>query len=319
LGVNHKTVEAALAKMEREGILVSRGSRRARGIVPGAKITGARSLRLAIVLFEPEEARTDYMIEIRHELSEAGHSPFLADKCCVDFDSTPEGIARYVNSVRADAWLLQSAPRAALEWFAVDTRPTFALFGTHADLDLADASPLTATAYQTAVRALTARGHRRIVLLARPMRKIPKPGMPEKAFLESLAECGVTVGDYHFPLWENTKEGFLGCLDSIFKLTPPTALIVQELVLFAAVQQFLAQRGLRSPDDVSLICTDPDPHFAWQEPSVAHFGMDSRPWVAHAVRWAANISQGKDYRRKISSKVDFIEGGTLGPVPGKGK
>jgi DNA-binding LacI/PurR family transcriptional regulator len=319
LGVNHKTVEGALATMEKEGILIARGSRRARGIVGVPKVSGRRPLRIAIVRYEPSDARVDYMLEIRHELSEAGHSPFYTDKCCVDFENTSQEISRFVDSVRADAWLLQSASRGILEWFAADTRPTCALFGRHTDLDLAAAATSTATAYQEAVRELIAQGHRRIVLLARPMRKVPEPGIAERAFLDTLNECGIAVGDYHFPLWENNKDGFYRGLASLFMLTPPTALIIQEAALFAAAQQFLASRGLRVPKDVSLVCTDPDPTFAWRQPSIAHFQMDSAAWVAHVVRWAANVSQGKDYRRKITTKVQFITGGTIGPAPEKGR
>lgn len=319
LGVNHKTVEAALVKMEKEGVLIARGSRRARGIVTEAKATTKRPLRIAIVRYEPADLRTDYMLEIRHELAEAGHSPFYTDKCCVDFESTPEDIAQYVHSVRADAWLLQSAPRAILEWFSAYARPAFALFGTYADLNLAAAGPTTAPAYREAVRELVAHGHRRIVLVARCMRKFPEPGIPERAFLDTLTECGIAVGDYHFPLWENNKDGFYRGLASLFMLTPPTALVIQEAVLFAAAQQFLASRCLRVPEDVSLVCTDPDLTFAWRQPSVAHFQMESAPWVAHVLRWAANVSKGKDYRRIITTKVDFITGGTIGPVTEKGR
>jgi DNA-binding LacI/PurR family transcriptional regulator len=317
LGVNHKTVESALALLERDGLLVPRGARRARGIVPGAVGTERRGLKVATILYEPKENRTDYMMEIRHELAEAGHFPFYVNKTCVDIGTDVARLARLVKQVKADAWLVQAGSREILEWFAGHSQPVFGLFGKFMNLDIAGTRANKAPAYEAAVRGLAAMGHRRIVLLARSQRKLPEPGLSEQAYLNTLRSVGIPVGDYHFPLWKNTKEGFHRCLGSLFQVTPPTALIVDESILFAAVQQFLAARGIRVPDDVSLICGDPDPTFAWREPSVAHFNADSSPWVNHVVRWAANISQGKDYRHKIFSKVEFIPGGTIGPV-GKG-
>ena len=65
--------------------------------------------------------------------------------------------------------------------------------------------------------------------------------------------------------------------------------------------QFLLSRRLRVPEDVSLICTDGDPHFAWCRPPIAHIRWDTRPVVRRAVRWAANIARGKrDVRQTLT-------------------
>ena len=36
------------------------------------------------------------------------------------------------------------------------------------------------------------------------------------------------------------------------------------------------------------------------------------------VRWADNVARGKDDRRQTLTKAEFVEGGTIGPVPGGG-
>lgn len=316
LGVNHKTVDAALGQLEQEGLLASGGSRRPRVIVPGVK-PAARSLRVGILLCEPADSRVDYMVEIRHGLTEAGHIPFFAKKAITEIGYDIGRLERLVGSAEADAWVIQAATHEILEWFAVRPEPVFALFGHFIGLDVAATGGDMSGAFESAVKALVERGHRRIVLLARPGRKLPVPGLSERAYLAALEAEGIPVGDYHFPLWEESKAGFLRCLDSLFGLTPPTALVIEERMLFAAAQQFLATRCLRVPEDVSLICAEPDPNFLWQEPSVAHFGNDSAPWVNHLMRWVSHISQGRDYRRQILSKGEFIGGGTVGPV-GKG-
>ena len=319
LGVNHKTVEAALAQLEREGFLATRGARRAREIVPVAAGVVRRGLKVAIMPYVPADARSDYMLEIRHELSAAGHFPFYVRKTCLEIGGDVKQLARFVSRTDADAWLVQAGSREVLEWFAAQSKPTFCLFGKFRDLNIAGTRADSGVAYETAVRELVRLGHRSIVLLARPQRKLPQPGTTEQAFLRTLEDCGIRVSDYHFPLWENSKKGFQRCLEELFRVTPPTALITDEILLFTAVEQFLAQRRIRIPQDVSVICGDPEPEYAWREPSVAHFSVDSAPWVKHVLRWAAQIHQGKDYRRKVFCQTEYIPGGTVGVVPRKGR
>lgn len=104
-------------------------------------------------------------------------------------------------------------------------------------------------------------------------------------------------------------------LDSLFGTTPPTALILDEAFLFNAAFHYLTKRGLRVPQDISLVCTDENTDFVWCEPSVAHIRWDYRPVVRRVVRWAANVSHGKDDRHQTLTKAEFVEGGTIGPVP----
>ena len=108
--------------------------------------------------------------------------------------------------------------------------------------------------------------------------------------------------------------GFHGLLSSLFRLTPPTALIIDGAPLFTAVQQFLAGRGIRVPQQVSLVCTDADRTFAWCMPAISHIRWDSGPVVRRMVQWAANVSHGKKDLRQTLTPAEFIEGGTTGPV-----
>ena len=48
---------------------------------------------------------------------------------------------------------------------------------------------------------------------------------------------------------------------------------------------------------------------------VAHIGWDYRPTVRRVIRWVNNTALGKDDRRQSFTKAEFVEGGTIGPVP----
>jgi DNA-binding LacI/PurR family transcriptional regulator len=167
-------------------------------------------------------------------------------------------------------------------------------------------------------RHLVRLGHRRIVLIVRRTRLFPKPGASERAFLAALEEAGVQTGAYSLPDWEETPQGLHRVLSALFAHTAPTALVVAEAPLFAAVQQFVARRRLLVPEDVSLACTDPSPDFAWQQPPVTHIRWDHQPVIRRIVRWAGNVARGKDDRRQTHTKAELVEGGTIGPAPGNG-
>jgi len=310
-GVSGKTVEVALQLLQEEGLLESQGPGRRRRIVAG-KNSFSPSLKLAILTFEPLAMTESYITELQHQLNGAGHSAFFASQSLLELGFDIKKVSRFVKETKADAWVVISAPREVLEWFAKKPAPGFALFGRRGGLSIAGTGPDKNPAYKVATRRLLDLGHTRIVLLARKARRLPTPGASERVFLEELASGGVNPSSYNLPDWEETVEGFHQGLRSIFQITPPTALIVDESQFFLAAMQFCANRGLRVPEDISLISTDDDPHFAWFSPLVSHIRWERKPVMRRIERWAANVSRGKEDRRQTLTKATFIEGGTIG-------
>jgi DNA-binding LacI/PurR family transcriptional regulator len=317
LRVSGKTVESALKNLEAEGLLLRQGAGRRRLIAKVAEENAGRPMTVALLLSAAVDRSRDYIIQLERELTEAGHTVIHNAKPLVDLRMDVSRIGPLVEATEADAWVIGSGSRSVLEWFAARPEPAFALFGRREGLPMAAAGPNKVPAYIAATRKLIDLGHRRITLLARPRRRLPKPGRTEQAFLNELEAQDLPVGNFNLPDWEDRKEGLQRCLSSLFQVTPPTALICGETLIFAAALQFLAARGLRVPRGVSLVCSDADPTFAWAEPSVAHIRWNPQPVVRCIVRWAANVSRGKEDRRQTFTKAKFVEGGTMGPAPGR--
>jgi DNA-binding LacI/PurR family transcriptional regulator len=313
LGVNFKTVDVALHALEAEGLLERQGAGRPRRIVAG-HTPGRRALRVAFLPYEVAERRVDYIVKLEHELTGDGHQVLTAPWAMTELGMNMGRIAWMVEGMEADAWIISAGSRELLEWFVARGVPAFALFGRRSGLPLAATGPDKPPTYASATRHLIDLGHRRIVLLTRSVRRLPQPGASEQAFLDALRTAGIQAGPYHLPDWEETPEGFHACLTGLFRLTAPTALIVDEVAFFFATQQFLAQLGKRVPEDVSLICTDEDPHFDWCRPSIAHFRWDSRPVIQRIVNWARNVSRGKEDLRQSYTPAEFVPGGTIGPA-----
>ena len=136
-----------------------------------------------------------------------------------------------------------------------------------------------------------------------------------KVFIEFMEKHNIPFGPYNMPDWEESPEGLQQCLDSLFATTPPTALIIDDPILYLPAQQHLANRGIVAPRDVSLICTDPARSFSWYRPSVAHIYWNDMPIKRRIVRWVKTVSQGKEDHRTSFVNAKFVEGGTVGPAP----
>jgi DNA-binding LacI/PurR family transcriptional regulator len=315
LGCSPWTVEEAVRRLAREGLLVSQGAGSRRRIVLSKAVIKPRALRVGILLYERIEEQVDYICDVQHRLLEAGHLTTVPSKTLLDLKMNLDRVSRLASSVEADAWVVQAGSSEVLKWFAAQAKPAFALAGRRRGVDIAGTGPDKIPAGQIAVRRLVELGHRRIVMLAREERRKPVPGLMERAFLNELEALGIaTSPNYNLPDRNDSVEGLYDRLNSLFKHSSPTALIIDEVPLYLAVERHLARLGLLTPGDVSLICLDPGPAFKWFRPPVSHIAWDSRPMVNRIVKWAENVARGRDDRRQSFTKAGFIEGGTIGPA-----
>ena len=55
-----------------------------------------------------------------------------------------------------------------------------------------------------------------------------------QTILDELESARIRTNEYNLPDWEETNAGFHDCLEKLFKVTPPTALIIDETPFFVA-------------------------------------------------------------------------------------
>ncbi|MFZ9935497.1 MAG: substrate-binding domain-containing protein [Luteolibacter sp.] len=314
LKIDKKTVEAALRLLEEERLLVAQGAGRPRRIELPAKLA-APGLRVAILNYEPLAQAEAKVFMLKQKLIDKGHTAFFAAKSQMELGFNVAKIARLAQQTVADAWIVHSGSRDVLSWFSEQETPVFAMFGRRSSLPLAGVGPDHPAASRAATRRLIELGHRRIVVLARESQRAGGPGAAERAIFEEMEAHGVPTGRYNLPDWNDSAEGLRRMLDELFRLTPPTALIIDEPFLFHAAREHLWRRGICAPEQVSLICSEPDPTFAWLTPSVAHMSHDLNLVDRCILRWTHNIARGRDDRRQILTEAEFIDGGTVGRVP----
>ena len=231
----------------------------------------------------------------------------------IDLRMNKRRIARIVTRTETDAWILLAAPKEILEWFSKQETPAFAIFGNRLEeVNVAGASPGKSHPVVQATQTLIDLGHRRIILIIRKYQREPI-STSAKAFLDVLNSNGIQSSDFNLPDWEETGEGFNQLLKSIFKITPPTAIITDEPFQYLAAHHFMVSRGIQIPKHLSLICSDYDPIFKWCMPSVSHITFSNKPLLRRINDWAQNVKNQKNDLRQTILKATFVPGETIGP------
>jgi len=313
LGVNRNTIEAALKLVEKKGALKNMGTGRRRKIVL-PEDHAPPALRLAVLFYEKGDETHDMFIQLQIKLKAAGHTVVHAPKNLTDLGGNLRRLARMIKDTGADAWVVIAGSREVLQCFEQGQIPVFALYGGFDRMRIAGIAPNLVPAIVAATRRLIALGHQRIVILEIPS-TLSNPGPDGVAFLDELAAHGIEAGNYNMPGWEGGFDGLYRCLDSLFASTPPTAIFLYSAAEYFATPQFLAHRGLRVPQDVSLICCDVAPYFKRYQPTISHVRWNDQLMVNRIAHWAKNISQGKEDTRQTTIDAEFIEAGTIGVAP----
>lgn len=74
-------------------------------------------------------------------------------------------------------------------------------------------------------------------------------------------------------------------LESLFKISPPTALIATENQQVATIYSFCLTHGINIPRDLSLIVTQEGRHLQWFRPVPAHYRASTDQYVRKIIRW----------------------------------
>jgi DNA-binding LacI/PurR family transcriptional regulator len=313
--VSTGVVRGALRRLENEGMVTAGGLGRCRRIVPPEQGgTPLRSVRVGILGHDSNFE--DHLVrEILRDLEVAGQAVSIAKKSQSQLNHKLSSIIRMVKEMEVDAWIVFAGSRELLEWFAGQSIPTMAVYGRSGGLALARTGPDKAPASLDATRQLIALGHRRIVMIALAGRRKPIPGTIERLVLEEMRIHGIKTGPYNLPDWEETPEGFNALMESLFRTTPPTALIISETPKLIAAMQFLARHHIDVPGQVSLISPDFDKELSWCYPSIAHMEWNNAHIVRRVVRWVAAVNKGNPDRETNNVPATFVPGGSIGPAP----
>ncbi|MDX1680782.1 MAG: substrate-binding domain-containing protein [Akkermansiaceae bacterium] len=320
LGTGMETIRSALEILQKQGYLKAqgKGKRRLITIPEEAQIT---SLKVRVLPYDEENKIAPFVLDFVRMAHDDGHQVEIQGKTLYDLKMNADKVSRYVSRFPADAWVVVSGKGEVLKWFSEQDFPTFALFGRIRDIEIASVNVRPYEAISEFVNRLLDQGHRRIVWMVRGERRKPRPGALEQHFLDLLESRGIEVGSYHLPEWDESREGLERCLDQLFRFSPPTAIIVTEAQLYLAVQNSVNRRGMRVPEDLSMVCMDVfenDPSLDWITPQVSHYRWHWQPVSRRMMKWLHNVAIGKKDLAQTFLEAEYVEGETIGPVPDPG-
>ena len=321
-GVAEKTIRQAILTLEREGFLSFGGLGRRREIVSTSGKTGqTRHLRIGVLLRERMENEDEmfrcHMSRIQAELEARGHACHILPKSQADLKYKDASLKRIVEQTEVDAWLVIGGARDFLIWLAARSQPVFGMGGACTNIpNLACSGSYTLPAHQEVVRRFVELGHRRIVFFLPKFARIEGTASMAKHLEEALALHGISTGRFNFPDWTETPEGLQEQLDAMFRVSPPTAIFATQPIWIIGILSYLAKKGLKVPDDVSLACGNEASFLQWHTPEIARYTHDDGRFVRRFLQWVENVARQQKDCKYFVFPVRLTEGQSLGPVRG---
>lgn len=304
LGVHGSTVERALQELEKEGLVKKAGHGKPRLIVA----TGRRPAKVptvCVLLYDAADEPDDYILRLQSQLGAAGHLMNFAPRTMRDLKFDPDRIEAMIQKQSADAWIVYCGSQRILERFVDLSIPAFALFGRMGGLPIAGAGTDILAALRETIHCLHGLGHSRIVMLTRSQLVETGLGITERTFVRELKEHHLPVSTYNLVAWDNSPAGLKDCLDQLFAVTPPTALFVDDWMIYNAVQYYLSHRQGVDHRKIHCISMEYHPSFCWYQPQSLHFYWNPITVVKAAVAWVKNVGRGRNTVAQKLIKAEF--------------
>ncbi|WP_043589526.1 substrate-binding domain-containing protein [Geminisphaera colitermitum] len=300
LQVSHTTLRIALNQLKHEGVIEARHGIGNRIVAPPAHVavaaapgTGvvdaaaigslaaasrARPL-LSVGLIMPNVVSTLrpfslWIDTFRDVLFESGWRLKLYEGAHYYRANPASTLEKLVRQNTHTCWVLVLSSAAMQRWFETRGIPCVLAGTCHEGIDLPSVDFDHRAISRHAAGVLLRAGHRHLVLL-NPQSRLAGDQQTEMGFFEGIrqsphAETATASVVYH----DIDAASMEKCLVRIFHAQPPhrpTALIITNPYAYLATFTFLTERGLRVPDDVSLISREDDPFFAYLKPAPSRY------------------------------------------------
>ena len=196
------------------------------------------------------------------------------------FTRRPEkALARLVEQHPQRCWVLAHSNEQIQHWFHDHGVPCIIAGSSHAGLPLPDVDLDYFALCRHAVGTMLRLGHRRIAFFAQQSHRAGDLES-ERGFDTGVRAS--THPDVHAQIarHDGTVDGAYRTLGRLFDAaTPPTAVLVAQAAYYLTIVSFLAQRGLRVPQDVSLISREDETFLAYLKPTPARYTCNPKTFA----------------------------------------
>ena len=316
LGVSRPTLHQALLNLEAEGLLVRR-LKSAWRIAQAATAT-AQGVRRVVFLGPLELEDLDhftlhqYTVLSAH-LAERGYELEAVRLNSARTGGSEQTLRSLAARLRPSAWVLHRCTTGTQRWFAQSGLPAVVMGSANPRLDIRSVDVDYRAAARHAASHLMRLGHapERIAYLT-PTEKLV-------GHAEALAGLREATGrrDALVVSLPEQLSPLLAAVDGILRdSTRPTALVIHRPMQALSVLGHLLARGMRVPEDISLVILDDNPVLPHVIPHPARYHKDNELF---ADRLRRAIEQAIGHVRKVAKPVrilpELIPGQTLAKPP----
>jgi len=314
--VARMTLRAALAQLERAGIIRARQGRRREIVARKRRAASGVSGRVLLLTPVPLQLLTHLHVfcanELRDSLEKIGfHFEIHAERGLYGH-GMGAGLERLMKQLRPAGCLLVSSPEKMQLWFSRRRLPCVIWGSKYPGVDLPSVDKAYKAVCRHAVGILLGRGHRRIVLF-NPESGAAGDVQSEEGFQEGLIRASHSDLQGNVVRHDGTVRDMRTKLDLLWRRPDrPTALLVSRAANVLAVMGHLMRRGVRFPEDVALISRDHEPFLEQMVPSVARYVISPES-MAHRMSTAVveTVQSGLTSLANYQIMPEFAEGETL--------
>lgn len=294
IGVSRPTLHEALLILEKEGVL-RRRAKAAWQILAEPK-SAERGPRKVIFLspLKLEDfdafALHQYTVLSGH-LAERGHETEAIRLPSAGREGSPRMLGELSRQNRPDAWVLFRCSPATQEWFARSGLPAVVMGSAPERLNLRSIDVDYRAAGRHAMATLLRLGHspERIVYLM-PSEKLLGHTEAAEGMCEAL---GDRAGDLRVAPVAAGPAEICRRLDLLWQGVAPTALVVLRPLQTLTLMTHLGRKGVRIPEDVSLVALDDNPVLGRLVPQPTHYRKDIAHFSAQLRRALEQAMSGR--------------------------
>jgi DNA-binding LacI/PurR family transcriptional regulator len=323
LQASRNTIRAALEQLKADGLI-----KPVRGL--GNRVVGQaksspdekRTKTVGVLIPEPigrlRPLTALWIDELKDLLIEEGYRLRIHEGRQYYQTNPARVLERLIGQHAHSAWILTLSSEAMQRWFARRRTPCLVAGSTYPDIALPHYDLDNRAICRHAAGILLRVGHRRLALLNRESWRAGDVDS-ERGFIEGVRRSphrdATAVIAYHRDDVDSVARALRTLLE---RNNPPTALVVSNSYAYLSTASVLAQRGLRVPQDISLISRDDDPFLASLVPEPARYRVDPHSFAKKIVGSLLQIlNRSAPLRSPTPLLPKFAAGGsTSAPPPG---
>ncbi|HEY9175278.1 MAG TPA: substrate-binding domain-containing protein [Verrucomicrobiae bacterium] len=316
LQVSRVTLRAALEQLQREHWCSAGQGRRRKIHFDRARHTGP-SASDRVVLLSPlplqnlPASALFWVDALREHLATVGYRLEFQHAPSVYSQHPERALESVVHKSRAASWVLYLSTHALQQWFSERGLPCVICGSRHADVQLSSVDIDYAATCGHATGLLVGRGRRRLALL---MPRSEQAGNieSEQGFLKAVERHPGVKGQvaHH----DGTTTGICGALDRLLRGEwAINGLLVAKPAHVVTAVSHLLRRGVRLPQDVSLLSRDDDPLLEHLVPVVSRYHVEPEAFARRVSRLVVDLARTGAQRQHDSRIIpSLIRGETLG-------